>query len=56
MYKPKYLYKMKDNLVQNKDQKGWSLDKKDWELLNETLSSLGLDWQSLPLRKSLKEF
>jgi len=46
---------MKDNLVQNKDQKGWSLDKKDWEVLNETLSSLGLDWQSLPLRKSLKE-
>ena len=42
-------------IVQNKDQKGWSLDRKDWEVLNESLTSLDLDWKSIPLRKSLKE-
>jgi hypothetical protein len=46
--------KLESNNLKN-EYKGWSLNKEDWTKVRDTTIQMKLDWNLIPLRKSLSE-
>lgn len=44
-----------ENKQVNIEYSGWSLDKRDWDKVRDTTVQMKLDWNLVPLRKSLNE-